>query len=81
MTPFGRDVIAECQRLGVLVDLAHMSEAGIRDALPLLRPPFVLSHTGFTALAGQRSRVAALLPADAQPPLGSWHATWPRQAA
>jgi microsomal dipeptidase-like Zn-dependent dipeptidase len=54
LTPFGRDVIAECQRLGVAVDLAHMSEAGIRDCLPLLRPPFLLSHTGFTALAGQR---------------------------
>ena len=35
---------------------------GIRDALPLLRPPFVLSHTGFTALAGKQP-AAALLPA------------------
>ena len=53
LTPYGRDVIAECQRIGLLVDLAHMSEAGIRDALPLVREPFVLSHTGLTALAGQ----------------------------
>lgn len=62
LTPFGRDVIAECQRLGVVVDLAHMSEAGITDALPLLRPPFALSHTGFTALASQRSRVRRYSP-------------------
>jgi membrane dipeptidase len=52
----GREVIAECQRLGILVDLAHMSEAGIAEALPLLRPPFVLSHTGFTSLARAHSR-------------------------
>ena len=53
LTPYGREVIAECQRIGLLVDLAHMSDAGIRDALPLVRPPFVVSHTGLTALAGQ----------------------------
>jgi microsomal dipeptidase-like Zn-dependent dipeptidase len=55
LTGYGRDVIAECQRLGVLVDLAHMSDDGIRDALPLLRPPFVLSHTGFRELSGRGS--------------------------
>lgn len=55
LTGLGREVIAECQGLGVIVDLAHMSEAGIRDALPLLWRPFALSHTGFIALAGQRS--------------------------
>ncbi len=47
LTPAGRDLIAEMERLGIVVDLAHMSSAGIRDALPLLRRPFVLSHTGF----------------------------------
>jgi membrane dipeptidase len=62
LTPYGRDVIAECQRLGVVVDLAHMSEAGITDALPLLRPPFALSHTGFTALAGKRSHIRRYSP-------------------
>ncbi len=56
LTDYGRDVIAECQRLGVLVDLAHMSDDGIRDALPLLKPPFVLSHTGFRELSGAKSR-------------------------
>lgn len=56
LTAYGRDAIWECERIGLLVDLAHMSDTGIRDALPLLRRPFVLSHTGFTALAGQRSR-------------------------
>ncbi len=56
LTGFGREVIAECERLGILVDLAHMSSAGIRDSLPLLTTPFVLSHTGFTELAGGGNR-------------------------
>lgn len=53
LTGLGREVIAECERLGVVVDLAHMSSAGIHNSLPLLTRPFFLSHTGFTALAGE----------------------------
>jgi membrane dipeptidase len=56
LSGLGREVIAECERLGILVDLAHMSNAGIRDSVPLLTRPFVLSHTGFTELAGEESR-------------------------
>ncbi len=43
--------------MGIVVDLAHMSPAGIRDTLPLLRRPFVLSHTGFRRLGGATSRM------------------------
>lgn len=56
LTGLGREVVAECERLGVVVDLAHMSAAGIHDTLPLLNRPFVLSHTGFIELAGGGSR-------------------------
>ncbi len=56
LSGLGRTVIAECERLGILVDLAHMSAAGIRDSLPLLTRRFVLSHTGFTALADGENR-------------------------
>ncbi len=55
LTGFGREAIVEMQRLGIVVDLAHMSSRGVRDALPLLRRPFVVSHTGFTRLSGRRS--------------------------
>ena len=44
LTGFGREVIAELQARRVIVDLAHMSVAGIEQALPLLTRPFVLSH-------------------------------------
>ncbi len=56
LTAFGREVVEELQRQRIVVDLAHMSSAGIREALPLLSRPFVVSHTGFTALSGRRGR-------------------------
>jgi microsomal dipeptidase-like Zn-dependent dipeptidase len=55
LTAFGREVIEECQRQRVVVDLAHMSDSGVHDALPLLQPPFVLSHGGFRELSGKSS--------------------------
>ena len=55
LTAYGREAIAELERVGVIVDLAHASVTAIREALPLLHRPFVVSHTGFTALAGSRS--------------------------
>lgn len=63
LTGLGREAIAELERVGVLVDLAHASTTAIREALPLLRRPFVLSHTGFTALAAGRSRWRRYAPA------------------
>jgi membrane dipeptidase len=68
VTSLGREVVGECERLGIVVDLAHMSAAGIRDTLPLLTRPFVLSHTGFTALAGGRSRVLRYSPGSRNVP-------------
>jgi membrane dipeptidase len=55
LTGYGREAVAELERVGVVVDLAHASVTAIREALPLLHRPFVVSHTGFTALAGSRS--------------------------
>jgi microsomal dipeptidase-like Zn-dependent dipeptidase len=56
LTALGREVIAECERVGIVVDLAHMSSAGIRDTVPLLRRPFLLSHTGFRERWARASR-------------------------
>jgi membrane dipeptidase len=52
LTALGREAIPELERAGILVDLAHASSGTIRDALPLLRRPFLVSHTGFSSLAG-----------------------------
>ena len=63
LTGLGREAIAEMERVGVIVDLAHASVAAVREALPLLGRPFAVSHTGFTALAGRRSRWRRYSPA------------------
>jgi microsomal dipeptidase-like Zn-dependent dipeptidase len=55
LTLFGREVVAELEQQRIVVDLAHMSSRGIRDTVPLLARPFLLSHTGFAELAGRRS--------------------------
>jgi microsomal dipeptidase-like Zn-dependent dipeptidase len=70
LTGLGREAIAEAERVGMLVDLAHASVPAIADALTLARRPIVISHTGFTALAGGRSRWRRYSPATRNLPDG-----------
>ncbi len=44
LTEFGKQVVMECNRLGILVDLAHCTDAAVRDALSISRAPVVWSH-------------------------------------
>jgi len=46
LTGFGRDVIRECERCGVIVDLAHINRKGFFEALAVARQPAIVSHTG-----------------------------------
>ena len=48
LTTLGRQVVAECNRLGILIDLAHCTEAATRDALAASRVPVVWSHGSVT---------------------------------
>jgi membrane dipeptidase len=48
--PFGRELISELERLGVVVDLAHLNRAGVDDALAMIRRPCVVSHSGCAAV-------------------------------
>jgi membrane dipeptidase len=44
LTAFGRTVVAELNRLGILVDLAHISERGFWDVLEISAAPVIVSH-------------------------------------
>lgn len=48
LSEVGKRVVAECNRLGILVDLAHCSEAATKDALAVSRVPVVWSHGSVT---------------------------------
>lgn len=46
LSDFGREVVRECERTGVIVDLAHINRRGFFDALEVARHPVMVSHTG-----------------------------------
>jgi membrane dipeptidase len=50
LTDFGRDLVDELDRLGVLVDLAHINRAGFLEAAARTRKPPVVSHTGVSGV-------------------------------
>ena len=45
LTSFGRDVIRECEKLGIIIDLAHISPAGFDDIIEMTTKPIIISHT------------------------------------
>jgi membrane dipeptidase len=49
LTPFGREVVAACLDLGVIIDLAHINKRGFMEACAMARAagrPVIVSHTG-----------------------------------
>ena len=46
LSPFGREVVAEMNRLGIMVDVSHLSDAAALQAVELSRVPVLATHSG-----------------------------------
>lgn len=50
LSPFGREVVAEMNRLGMMVDVSHASDKAVRDVLEVSGAPVIASHSCARAL-------------------------------
>ena len=54
LTPFGRDVVRELNRLGVMVGVSHVSDKTFYDTLEVTAAPVIASHSSSRAIANSR---------------------------
>ena len=47
LSPFGRQVVAEMNRLGIMVDVSHLGDASALEAVRLSKVPVIASHSAF----------------------------------
>ena len=78
LTSFGREVVAEMDRLGMIIDVAHASESTVRGVLAATRNPLMCSHTLLAGHGPQHPRFIsdglARAIADKGGVIGAWPA-------
>jgi len=50
LSEFGIQYVQECERLGIIIDVSHLSDAGFYDVLKYTKKPFVASHSNVRSL-------------------------------
>jgi len=61
LTAFGSAVIKECNRLGILIDLAHANMQTTEAALKITTRPVIISHTGLDTQLGNNPSMAQMM--------------------
>ncbi|MFT3935051.1 MAG: membrane dipeptidase [Chitinophagaceae bacterium] len=61
LTAFGSDIIKECNKMGILIDLAHASNETLNTALKVSSRPVLVSHTGLDTQLGQNEFMAKMM--------------------
>ena len=58
LTPFGTDVVKEMNRLGMIVDISHISDKSFFDVLKVTKAPVMASHSSCRALCGSPRNIS-----------------------
>jgi membrane dipeptidase len=61
LTPFGASVVKECNRLGILIDLAHANMQTTEAALKIAARQVIISHTGLDTQLGNNPSMAQMM--------------------
>lgn len=54
LKPFGFEMVQEMQRLGIMVDVSHLSDQGVRDVLSVTKKPIIASHSNARSVCNHR---------------------------
>jgi membrane dipeptidase len=57
LSPLGREAVAECNRLGLVLDGSHASDAATRELIALSRAPILLTHSGCREICDHKRNV------------------------
>jgi membrane dipeptidase len=77
MTAFGREVVAECNRLGLIVDCAHATFATTLGVLEVSSQPIMISHSHLDYAGRHHPRLLTSAHAQAVAEVGGLIGAWP----